>query len=65
MAIPEDAAIAGYVVSPPVFRFPARSGADAGDFYHPDSAGISKNHVSLHGSPLFGHHLTIWTSNGL
>lgn len=65
MAIPEDAAIAAYVVSsfmipfPP--RFPAREGADPGYF----STGVSKNHVPLYGSPLFGHHLAIWTSDGL
>ena len=64
MAIPEDAAITAYVVSlfiiPFVFLASRNTALMLGM-----SPGIPKNYVSLHGSPLFGHCLPIWTPNGL
>ena len=64
MAIPEDAAITAYVVRsftiPFVSALPHAQTLTLGIF-----TGVSKNYVPLYGSPLFGHHLAVWTPNGL
>lgn len=63
MAIPEDTAITAYVVS--LFNISSGWALTLRNSPHSILIGVSKNHVSLHGSPLFRYHLTIRTPNGL
>ena len=66
MAVAEDAAITGYVVSWPLpSGFPLVQALTPSVSSHPGPVGVSKDHVSLYGPLVLGDHLTVRTSNGL